>query len=304
MTKQDAATATRCGFVALIGAPNAGKSTLLNTLVGQKVAIVTHKVQTTRARLRGIALEGDSQLVFIDTPGIFSPRRRLDRAMVAAAWDGARDADRVVWIIDASRGLRTDDAAILETLQAAERRVIVALNKVDAVRRETLLDLAARIDAAGIAERIFMISALTGDGVADLKAYLAAAMPAGPWLYPADQVSDVTTRVLAAEITREKIYLRLHQELPYDITVETESWEERKNGSVAINQVIHVARDSQKRIVIGHQGRSLKAIGQAAREDMEALLERRVHLFLFVRVTENWSEQREHFLAMGLDYVS
>lgn len=300
----DTATATRCGFVALIGAPNAGKSTLLNTLVGQKVAIVTHKVQTTRARLRGIALEGDSQIVFIDTPGIFTPRRRLDRAMVAAAWDGAKDADLVVWIVDAGRGLRMDDEAILETLQASGRRVIVALNKVDTVKRETLLALAARIDAAGVAESIFMISALTGDGVADLKAHLAAAAPMGPWLYPADQVSDVTTRVLAAEITREKIYLRLHQELPYDITVETESWDERKDGSVAINQVIHVARDSQKKIVIGHQGRSLKAIGQAAREDMEALLERRVHLFLFVRVTENWSEQREHFLAMGLDYVS
>jgi len=304
MSGKETKTATRCGFVALIGSPNAGKSTLLNTLVGQKVAIVTHKVQTTRARLRGIALEGDSQIVFIDTPGIFSPRRRLDRAMVAAAWDGAKDADLVVWIIDASRGLRADDEAILKTLQDSGRRVIVALNKVDAVRRETLLDLAARLDAAGVADRVFMISALTGDGVADLKAHLAASVPEGPWLYPADQVSDVTTRVLAAEITREKVFLRLHQELPYDITVETESWEERKDGSVAINQVIHVARDSQKRIVIGHQGRSLKAIGQAAREDMEALLERRVHLFLFVRVTENWSEKREHFLAMGLEYVS
>ncbi len=295
--------ATRCGFIALIGAPNAGKSTLLNSLVGQKVAIVTPKVQTTRTRLTGIATFDRSQLVFIDTPGIFRPRRRLERAMVATAWRGAEDADLVVFLIDSKRGLGPDEARIIAGLKEAGRQAIVALNKIDLVKRERLLELAAKVDEAGIAHEIFMISATTGDGVMDLKARLAALVPEGPWLYPAEQITDVTSRVLAAEITREKVFLRLHQELPYAITVETENWEERPDGSVAISQVIHVSKASQKGIVIGKGGRTLKAIGEAARKEMELLFERRVHLFLFVRVTEKWSESREHYLAMGLEYV-
>ena len=301
----DAGTdATRCGFIALIGAPNAGKSTLLNSLVGQKVAIVTPKVQTTRTRLTGIATFGKSQLIFVDTPGIFRPRRRLERAMVATAWRGAEDADIVVFLIDSKRGLGADEERIIAGLREAGRRAIVALNKIDLVRREHLLELAAKVDETGVASEIFMISATTGDGVMDLKARLAARVPEGPWLYPADQITDVTSRVLAAEITREKVFLRLHQELPYAITVETENWEERDDGSVAISQVIHVSKASQKGIVIGKGGRTLKAIGEAARKEMELLFERRVHLFLFVRVTENWSESREHYLAMGLEYVA
>ncbi len=299
-----ATEATRCGFIALIGAPNAGKSTLLNSLVGQKVAIVTPKVQTTRTRLTGIATYGTSQLIFVDTPGIFRPRRRLERAMVATAWRGAEDADIVVFLIDSKGGLGADEARIIDGLREAGRSAIVALNKIDLVRREHLLELAARIDETGIAREIFMISATTGDGVMDLKARLAALVPEGPWLYPADQITDVTSRVLAAEITREKVFLRLHQELPYAITVETENWEERDDGSVAISQVIHVSKASQKGIVIGKGGRTLKAIGEAARHEMELLFERRVHLFLFVRVTEKWSESREHYLAMGLEYVA
>ncbi len=301
----DAGTdATRCGFIALIGAPNAGKSTLLNSLVGQKVAIVTPKVQTTRTRLTGIATFGKSQLIFVDTPGIFRPRRRLERAMVATAWRGAEDADIVVFLIDSKRGLGADEERIIAGLREAGRRAIVALNKIDLVRRAHLLELAAKVDETGVASEIFMISATTGDGVMDLKARLAARVPEGPWLYPADQITDVTSRVLAAEITREKVFLRLHQELPYAITVETENWEERDDGSVAISQVIHVSKASQKGIVIGKGGRTLKAIGEAARHEMELLFERRVHLFLFVRVTEKWSESREHYLAMGLEYVA
>lgn len=295
--------ARRCGLVALIGAPNAGKSTLLNTMVGQKVAIVTHKVQTTRARLLGIALRGSSQLVFVDTPGIFAPRRRLDRAMVAAAWEGARDADAVVFLIDAARGIGPDERAIIDGLARTGRKALVALNKIDLVPRVDLLALAAEIDAAGIAGEIFMISALTGDGTDDLGRRLAELVPEGPWLYPEDRITDVTSRVLAAEITREKLYLRLHQELPYATTVETESWTDREDGSVEIHQVIHVARSSHKGIAIGKGGATLRAIGEAARHELEAMFERRVHLFLFVRVTPNWAETREHYLAMGLDYV-
>jgi len=298
-----ASTVTRCGFVALIGAPNTGKSTLLNSLVGQKVAIVSHKVQTTRMRLRGIALAGSAQLIFVDTPGIFEPRRRLDRAMVAAAWEGAQDADVTLLVIDAARGLKADDFRILDRLANVDRRAVVALNKVDRVERRKLLPLTAEIDARGVADAIYMISAKTGDGVGELKADLAGRLPDGPWLYPADQVSDVTSRVMAAEITREKIYLRLHQELPYAISVETEDWQERADGSVEIRQVIHVARDSQKGIVIGKGGRTLKTIGEEARHDLESLLERRVHLLLFVRVSEGWAEDREHYRALGLEYV-
>ena len=294
---------TRCGFVALIGAPNAGKSTLLNTLVGTKLAIVTHKVQTTRTRLTGIALDGPAQLVFVDTPGIFAPRRRLDRAMVQAAWSGAADADLVVLLVDAKKGMDDDVSRIVEGLQAAGRTAILALNKVDTVRRDSLLGLSASLNDTGVFDQTFMISALTGDGVADLRAHLAAGVPPGPWLYPEDQITDVTQRLLAAEITREKVYLRLHQELPYASTVETEAWREQKDGSVRIEQVIHVARDSQKGIVIGKGGRTLKTIGELARQDMEEVFERRVHLFLHVRVSERWAEDREHYLDMGLEYV-
>ena len=294
---------TRCGFVALIGAPNAGKSTLLNTLVGTKLAIVTHKVQTTRTRLTGIALDGPAQLVFVDTPGIFAPRRRLDRAMVQAAWSGAADADLIVLLVDAKKGMDDDVSRIVEGLQAAGRTAILALNKVDTVRRDSLLGLSASLNDTGVFDQTFMISALTGDGVADLRAHLAAGVPPGPWLYPEDQITDVTQRLLAAEITREKVYLRLHQELPYASTVETEAWREQKDGSVRIEQVIHVARDSQKGIVIGKGGRTLKTIGELARQDMEEVFERRVHLFLHVRVSERWAEDREHYLDMGLEYV-
>ena len=294
---------TRCGFVALIGAPNAGKSTLLNTLVGTKLAIVTHKVQTTRARLTGIALDGPAQLVFVDTPGIFAPRRRLDRAMVQAAWSGAADADLIVLLVDAKKGMDDEVSRIVEGLQAAGRTAILALNKVDTVRRDSLLGLSAALNDTGVFDQTFMISALTGDGVADLRAHLAAGVPPGPWLYPEDQITDVTQRLLAAEITREKVYLRLHQELPYASTVETEAWREQKDGGVRIEQVIHVARDSQKGIVIGKGGRTLKTIGELARQDMEQVFERRVHLFLHVRVSQRWAEDREHYLDMGLEYV-
>ncbi|RMF11608.1 MAG: GTPase Era [Alphaproteobacteria bacterium] len=294
---------TRCGFVALIGAPNAGKSTLLNALVGEKVAIVTPKVQTTRMRLKGIAMIGDSQIVFVDTPGIFAPRRRLDRAMVAAAWEGARDADEVVLVIDAERGIDARVGMILDGLKQEGRSVVVALNKIDRVKKPVLLELARRLDETGLARRIFMISAIRGEGVADLKAWLADNLPEGPWLYPPDQVTDIANRVMAAEITREKIYLRLHEELPYQIAVETEEWEERDDGSVVIRQVIHVMRETQKRIVIGRGGRMLKEIGRAARLEMEEIFARRVHLFLFVRVSERWQDERRHYLELGLDYV-
>lgn len=294
---------TRCGFVAIIGAPNAGKSTLLNTLVGAKVAIVSPKVQTTRTRLMGIALEGHSQIVFIDTPGIFAPRRRLDRAMVSAAWTGVADADLVVLVIDAERGLGAEVTAILERLKDSGRRVVIALNKVDALHdRRRLLGLTAAIDQHVKAEAVFMVSALDGDGVADLKQWLAVAMPEGPWLYPEDQLTDVTQRLMAAEITREKLYLRLHQELPYSAMVETESWETAKNGSVRIQQIIYVERDSQKGIVIGKGGRQLKEIGAEARADMEEAFGCKVHLFLFVKVDPRWSESRERYGAMGLDW--
>ncbi|GAB4140069.1 MAG: GTPase Era [Sphingomonadales bacterium] len=294
----------RCGYVAIIGAPNAGKSTLLNALVGAKVAIVTPKVQTTRARLLGIGLEADSQILFIDTPGIFAPRRRLDRAMVGAAWSGVADADIVVLVIDATRGLDGQVKAIIDRLAESKRRCVVALNKVDALKaRETLLTLAQAVERQLAPERLFMISALDGDGVPDLKAWLAAAMPEGPWLYPEDQLSDVTQRLMAAEITREKLYLQLHQELPYALTVETESWTANKDGSARIEQVIFVERASQKGIVIGKGGRQLKEIGAAARADMQAAFGCKVHLFLFVKVDPRWSESRERYGAMGLDWT-
>lgn len=297
------AAPTRCGFVALIGAPNAGKSTLLNALVGAKVAIVTHKVQTTRSRIIGIAIEAASQLVFVDTPGIFAPRRRLDRAMVSAAWQGARDADLTALLIDVRKGIDDDAERILKGLEKAGRRTILLLNKIDLVKKPALLELAAALDRRGLFSETFMISALKGDGVADLKTHLAAAVPEGPWLYPEDQLSDITERLLAAEATREQIYLRLHQELPYATTVETESWDEQEDGSVRIEQLIFVQRDSQKGIVIGKGGKALKGIGAAARQEMERLFERRVHLFLYVKVSEKWAERPDHYSKIGLDFV-
>ncbi len=293
---------TRCGYVALIGAPNAGKSTLLNRLVGHKLAIVTPKAQTTRSRLLGIAIEGPAQLVYVDTPGIFAPRRRLDRAMVSAAWSGAEDADETVLLVDAARGIDRDTRRILERLAERGRRSVLALNKIDLVRREGLLGLAATLSKEARFEPVFMISGLGGDGVADLRRYLAAAVPPGPWLFPEDQLSDAPERLIAAEITREQVFLQLHDELPYASTVETESWEDRRDGSVRIEQVIYVERPSQRAIVLGDGGRRIKAIGARARAELEQMLERRVHLFLFVKVRQNWGEDRERFAALGLDY--
>ena len=295
-------TPTHSGFVALIGAPNAGKSTLLNQLVGVKVSIVTHKVQTTRAIVRGVVTHGAAQIVFIDTPGIFKPRRRLDRAMVTTAWGGARDAELVLVLIDAERGLKGDAAAILDSLDNVRQPKVLVLNKVDRVKRESLLALAAEANAKANFERTFMISALTGSGCADLLDWLAGRLPEGPWYYPQDQISDLPMRQLAAEITREKLFLRLHQELPYSSHVETERWEEKKDGSVRIEQVIYVERDSQKKIVLGHKGEAIRAIGQAARKEIGEILEQPVHLFLFVKVRENWGDDPERYREMGLDF--
>ena len=297
-----AAPATRSGFVALIGAPNAGKSTLINQLVGTKVSIVTHKVQTTRSIVRGIATHGRAQIVFVDTPGIFKPRRRLDRAMVTTAWGGAKDADLVLVLIDAERGLRGDAEALVENLADVRQPKILVLNKVDKVKRESLLALTAEVNSKAEFERTFMISALDGSGCADLLDFLAERLPEGPWYYPEDQISDLPMRQLAAEITREKLYLRLHQELPYSSHVETEKWEEKKDGSVRIEQVIYVERDSQKKIVLGHKGETIKAIGQAARKEIAEILDQKVHLFLFVKVRENWGDDPERYREMGLDF--
>ena len=294
---------TRAGFVALIGAPNAGKSTLLNALIGQKLAIVTHKAQTTRALIRGITIHNNAQIVFVDTPGIFQPKRRLERAMVTTAWGGAADADVVALLIDARRGLTEEDRAIVEKLAAfsAERERALILNKVDIVKRDTLLALTAEANELGAFSRTFMVSALTGDGVKDLLDYFAAAMPEGPFLYPEDQMTDLPLRWLAAEITREKLMLRLHDELPYRATVETETWTERKNG-VRIDQTIYVERDSQRKIVLGKGGQTVKAISIAARVEISKLVERPVHLFLFVKVRENWGDDPERYREMGIEF--
>ncbi len=292
----------KCGYVALIGAPNAGKSTLLNQLVGRKLAIVTPKVQTTRTRLLGIVLVDDAQLILVDTPGIFEPRRRLDRAMVAAAWAGASDADQVVLLIDATRPNDPDAQRIVDRLVASKRRAILALNKVDVVRRDTLLGLTERFAAHGCFDQVFMISGLTGDGVEDLKRHLAALMPPGPWLFPEDQLSDAQERWLAAEITREQVFLQLHDELPYATSVETETWEERRDGSARIDQIIYVQRPGQRAIVLGDKGQRIKSIGARARAELEQQLDRRVHLFLFVKVRDNWIEDPERYAAIGLDY--
>ncbi|RDC72879.1 GTPase Era [Rhodovulum sp. 12E13] len=295
---------TRCGFVALIGEPNAGKSTLLNRMVGAKVSIVTHKVQTTRARIRGVAIEGDAQLVFVDTPGLFRPRRRLDRAMVAAAWGGAADADMVVLLVEAHRGLTEGVRAILDALatQARGRPVALAINKIDRVEPPALLSLAEEMNAAHDFVRTFMISADRGHGVDDLRRWLADEMPEGPWLYPEDQIADLPLRMIAAEITREKLTLRLHEELPYQLTVETENWEDRKDGSTRIDQLIYVARDGHKGIVLGKGGATLKAVGQAARAELEEFLGRKVHLFTQVKVRPGWLDEAERYSEMGLDF--
>jgi GTP-binding protein Era len=292
----------RCGYIALVGAPNAGKSTLLNQLVRAKVSIVTPKVQTTRSRVLGIAIEGTAQLIFVDTPGIFAPKKRLERAMVAAAWAGAQDADIVVLLVDAVRGIDEDTRRIIDGLKSAGRRAILALNKVDIVKPEKLLGLAERLAKEDIFEPVFMISGLTGSGVEDLRAHLVAALPEGPWLFPEDQLSDLPQRLMAAEATREQVFLQLHDELPYASTVETDSWEEFKNGSVKISQTIFVQRDSQKAIVLGHEGAQIKRIGARARHELERLFGRRVHLFLFVKVREGWVDDRERYAAMRLEY--
>ncbi|WP_439272523.1 GTPase Era [Pseudochrobactrum sp. HB0163] len=293
---------TRSGFVALIGAPNAGKSTLVNRLVGTKVSIVTHKVQTTRALVRGIVTEDQTQIVLVDTPGIFKPKRRLDRAMVTTAWGGARDADVLLILLDAQGGLNEQAATLLAGLENIRQPKVLILNKVDRVDPPKLLDLAQKANEKVKFDSTFMISALTGSGCGDLLKYLVGRMPYGPWYYPEDQISDMPMRQLAAEVTREKLYLRLHEELPYSSTVETEKWEERKDGSVRIEQVIYVERDSQKKIVLGAKGETIKAIGQAARKEISEILEQPVHLFLFVKVRDNWGNDPERYREMGLEF--
>jgi GTPase len=292
----------RCGTIALLGAPNAGKSTLLNRLVGTKVAIVSPKVQTTRARMLGIAMRGPAQLIFVDTPGIFAPKRRLERAMVAAAWAGAQDADAVVVLVDAARGADEDSERIIDGLAASGRRAVLALNKIDRVARASLLPLADNFAKRGRFDAVFMVSSLTGDGVEDLADHLARLAPEGPWLFPEDQVSDAPLRLMAAELVREQVFLQLYEELPYAVTVETEEWEERKDGSVKITATIHVARENHKPILLGKGGAQIKRIGAAARAGIEELLGRRAHLFLHVRVTEGWAEDRQHYEAMRLDF--
>jgi len=297
-----ASAATRCGFVALIGTPNAGKSTLANALVGSKVSIVTPKVQTTRALVRGIAIEGAAQLIFVDTPGIFSPRRRLDRAMVATAWASTHDADVVALLIDAHKGVLDDDDAILRTISDLRAPKVLVLNKVDLVKKPALLALAQSLNERMVFAVTFMMSARSGDGVADLRRWLAVNVPAGPWLYPEDQISDAPLRQLAAEITREKLYLRLHQELPYQSTVETDVWKELRDGAVRIEQTIYVERESQRKIVLGKAGQAIKAIGAAARADIAAAIEQPVHLFLHIKVREGWGDDPERYREMGLEF--
>ena len=295
---------TRAGFVALIGEPNAGKSTLLNRMVGAKVSIVTHKVQTTRARVRGVAMEGESQIVFVDTPGLFQPRRRLDRAMVAAAWGGAADAEIVLLLVEAHRGITEGVERILEGLAdvAQGRTVGLVINKIDRVQSEVLLGLTKDLNERFDFAETFLISAERGHGVDDLRSWLAQELPEGPWLYPEDQIADLPMRMIAAEITREKLTLRLHQELPYQMTVETENWEERKDGSAKIDQVSYVVRDGHKGIVLGKRGETIKSVSQSSREELTEFLGRKVHLFLQVKVRPNWLEEAERYSEMGLDF--
>jgi GTP-binding protein Era len=301
-------TRTRCGFVAVIGAPNAGKSTLVNALVGTKVSIVSRKVQTTRMRVRGVAMHGDAQVVLVDTPGIFKPRRRLDRAMVQAAWAGAEDADLVCLLVDAPEliespsGLSAQDTdSIIKRLNEAGQHAILVLNKVDAVARDQLLPLIEQLRARAAFDEVFLVSAAKGDGTSDLLAYLASRVPQGPWAYPADQAADMPMRLLAAEITRERIYDRLHQELPYATTVITEQWKQMEDGSARLEQTIYVERESQRAIVLGKGGATIKLLGQTARKEMEAQFGHKVHLFLFVKVRENWADDPMHYREIGLD---
>ena len=293
---------TRAGFIAVVGAPNVGKSSLINRLVGTKVSIVSPKVQTTRTRVLGICMAGASQVIFIDTPGIFQPRRRLDRAMVAAAWGGAGDADHVLLLVDAARGIDDNTRDIIDKLRGSGRRAVLAINKVDIVKKPDLLALTATLQDPDLFTKTFMISATSGDGVNDLLAYLAGLLPAGPWLFPEDQVSDMPERLLAAEITREKLYLELHQELPYATTVETESWEYKPDGSVRISQVVYVERDTQKAIVLGKGGRQIKRIGVKARQELQEILDTNVHLFVFVKVREKWGDDPERYRDWDLDF--
>ena len=292
----------RCGFVALIGAPNAGKSTLMNCIMGTKVSIVTHKVQTTRARVVGVLTNGDDQIVFVDTPGIFTPNRRLERAMVTAAWGGASDADKIVLLIDVEGGLSAEVQVIIKGIKKLGKTVIIGLNKIDLIPREKLLSLAEELQEVSILESIFMISALKGDGVNDLLSNLREDLPKGPWLYPEDQLSDMNERLFAAEITREKLFLSLHQELPYSLTVETEGWQERQDGSLKVDQVIYVERPGHKGIVLGKGGQQIKRVGAESRKELEHILERRVHLFLFVKVREKWRDDPERYREMGLEF--
>lgn len=295
---------TRAGFVALIGAPNAGKSTLLNTLVGQKIAIVTHKVQTTRNRISGITLRGDSQIIFIDTPGIFTDtKRRLERAMVEAAWKGVGDADLTALLVDARAGLNARVMDIVEGLKTRRVKAVLVLNKIDKMKRETLLEMVQKLNDAFAFEETFLVSALTGDGVPDLFDYLAGAVPEGPWLYPKDQMTDVSQRFLAAEIVREQVFLNLHEELPYRMAVETTQWQEKGDGSVRVEMNILLEREGHKAMIIGKKGQMLKKIGAAARVEMEAALARKIHLFLFVKVSPGWSEKPFHYREIGLDFV-
>ncbi|MFN4155530.1 MAG: GTPase Era [Paracoccaceae bacterium] len=296
---------TRAGFVALIGEPNAGKSTLLNRMVGAKVSIVTHKVQTTRTRIRGVAIEGPAQIVFVDTPGLFRPRRRLDRAMVKAAWGGASDADVIVLMIEAHRGMTEGVSAIIDRMRdemPQGQPVALAINKIDRVQAEVLLALAEKLNEAFPFAKTFMISAEKGYGVKDLREWLALQIPQGPWFYPEDQIADLPMRMIAAEMTREKLTLRLHEELPYQLTVETEKWEDKTDGSTRIDQIIYVMRDGHKGIVLGNKGETIKAIGSAARADISEFLGRTVHLFLQVKVRPNWLDEPERYSEMGLDF--
>ena len=294
---------TSCGFVAILGAPNVGKSTLLNRIVGVKVSIVSPKVQTTRTRVLGIALEGDAQLIFIDTPGIFQPKRRLERAMVAAAWGGAGDADHVILLVDAQRGLNPDTRAIIDRLKEQDGHTVdLVINKIDLIDKQKLLALTQKLSAEGVFDDTYMISAFKGDGVDDLVAHLTAKMPASPWLFPEDQISDMPMRLLAAEITREKLYLKLHQELPYATTVETETWEEKEDGSVRIEQTIYVEHESQRSIILGKGGKMIKSIGVESRHDLGEILDTIVHLFLFVKINEKWSDDPGRYSSWGLDF--
>ncbi len=293
---------TKCGFMAILGAPNVCKSTLVNRLVGAKVSIVSPKVQTTRTRVLGICLEQQTQLIFIDTPGVFAPKRRLDRAMVASAWGGAADADSIVLMVDATRGIDADTRIILEKMKNQQQTALLIINKIDLVNKQKLLALAEALNETGSFTDIYMISAETGDGVGDLLARLVELAPPGPWMFPEDQITDMPSRLLAAEITREKVFLQLHQELPYAITVETESWEERADGSVAIGQVIYVQKAGQKGIVLGKGGAKIKSIGESSRRELEDLFERRVHVKLFVKVRASWGDDPERFRDWGLDF--